>query len=402
MQPELASDRALQTDPRFAKYSAARQMLKDGPTHRYEGYVKSWDKLDDKDRIAFMNAVERGQTAGLPKWQQDQATVFRNMLDAAHAMEQAWGSTANYVEDYLPHLWDKPDEVKAYFQQFIKSLGPTWFQKQRSFNFINQGLAAGFHLRETNPAQLVLQRLYASADMIERMKLLNDLQDTYGVAKLAKDDDENLVAKGWTEINAPDRQRWLLAPDIQPLWMNAIEAKGLWGREGIIGSAFRGWMAIKNVWVPIKLAGSLFHPVHIFQINAAQAMSRAERRLFRGEFAEAGKAALDIVAGPVRVVIPGIAHLGKQARAAWLKAKEDRTPEEEFDVQRMADGGFVPQPSQELRINGKRAFEKALAKQDWVRILPAGRQTLDRNDPGADLRALDSVPQGGSLPQQSQ
>lgn len=389
VQPELMSDKALQADARFAKYNAQRQILKDGPTKRYEAFAKAWDPISDKDRIDFLNKLEHGDIASMPDWQKEQAMEYRRVFDLAHKIEQKYGSTAAYVEDYAPHLWKNKAngknaaQAREFFREYIKSLGPTWFQKPRTFDLIKQGLAAGFELRTTNPTELVLHRLYASADMIERVKLLQDLRDDYGMAIPAKNAEalghnsgHSLIADGWAPINAPDRQRWLLAPDIQPLWKNSVEAVGLWSNPGMVGDVFRGWMHFKNVWVPVRLAMTLFHPMHILQINMAQDMARMTGQFASGDYRGGAKSLTDIVAGPVKAAIPGVSHLGKDARAAWLKPKEDRTPTEQFMVQRFLDGGFVPQMSEELKIGAKRALSKALAQQDWWRVAPAATKRL--------------------------
>jgi hypothetical protein len=61
---------------------------------------------------------------------------------------------------------------------------------------------------------------------------------------------------------------------VQLLWKNGVEAKGLWQAEHLGGSMFRGWMALKNAWVPVKLALSAFHPLHVLHIDQANAFAR--------------------------------------------------------------------------------------------------------------------------------
>ncbi len=49
-----------------------------------------------------------------------------------------------------------------------------------------------------------------------------------------------LVRRGCRLINAPGRKKWVIAPDAQPLWKNAVDAKGLWQAEHLGGSIFHG------------------------------------------------------------------------------------------------------------------------------------------------------------------
>lgn len=66
----------------------------------------------------------------------------------------------------------------------------------------------------------------------------------------------------------------------------AVEAKGLWEAEHLGGSLFRGWMSIKNAWVPVKLALSMFHLVHVLGIDAANSFSLAWEELAKGRSVE--------------------------------------------------------------------------------------------------------------------
>jgi hypothetical protein len=154
---------------------------------------------------------------------------------------------------------------------------------------IDEGIAHGLKLKSSNPEDLVTMRLLSGVDMRQRMGLLTDLRDDYGLAVKAKGASADLVRVGWREINAPDRERWLLSPDVLPLWDNGVQAKGLWSNEGFAGNLFRRWMAFKNIWVPIKLALSLSHPLHVLHINAAEQMSRAWVEATQGHFYSAAK-----------------------------------------------------------------------------------------------------------------
>jgi hypothetical protein len=51
-------------------------------------------------------------------------------------------------------------------------VGPTWFQKKRSVDYITDGLAAGLKLKYTNPVDIVVHRLLSGVDMRQRMQLL--------------------------------------------------------------------------------------------------------------------------------------------------------------------------------------------------------------------------------------
>jgi len=361
VQPELASDKALQADPRFAQYRAASAQKKDAIVAKGDEDYRAWNKIPEDKRLDFVDKVERGDTTNMSSWAKDQAQNMRKRLDEAYALEKVYGSKSAYVDEYMPHMWKDAGAARQFFQTLAASnLGPTWFQKARLIDYIKQGLDHGLELKTTNPEDLVQQRLFASADMVERMSLLHDLRDTYGLAFEGKNLPPRLANEGWQKINAPDRQQWLIAPDIAPLWKNAVESKGLWANETGLGSAFRGWMAVKNSWVPIKLALSLFHPLHVLHINMGQDLARAFGQGIEGDIKGAAKSLGDVATGPVAAFTPW--HKGIKAKQAWLKSESERSPEEHFNVERMKEGGFSPQLSEQLRIHGARALSETYSR----------------------------------------
>jgi hypothetical protein len=304
------------------------------------------------------------------------------MLDQAQRDEAVYGSKAAYVEDYFPHIWEDAAKAREVFKALsaAQNLGPKWFQKERVFDLIEEGIKAGLKLKTTNPEELVSLRLMAGADMRMRMELLQELEKM-GLARRVKelnvrldiganggpqlDEGSGFAREGWAAINAPNMEQWLISPDIQPIWENAVESKGLWADEGIAGSAFKKWMAFKNIWVPIKLSISAFHPLHVMHINFNNDMARGLTQIIRGGDFVGGMrsmaGAFDMRQG-----------VGYDARQAWLKPREEQTPFERAIVDLMTDGGFVPQLSEQLRIAGRRSFQKAIDESRWLAAMPLG------------------------------
>jgi hypothetical protein len=419
-QPELISDKALTADPLFARYKSMQAMERDRVMAEAEEGHQMWRKVPEPDRLDYLDRVERGTAQ--PEEFKAAAERHKQILAEAYDMEKDAGSKAGYVQDYFPHIWLDPQMARDFVATRVAQIGPKWFQKERTFDFIKDGLEQGLRLKSTNPEDLVTMRLMSSADMRERVSLLQGLEDM-GLATRAEGAPGDLARAGWSAVNAPDMKQWLLAPDIQPLWKNAVEAKGLWANEGAVGSTFRGWMALKAVWVPIKLALSAFHPLHVAHINAfAEYPAIAWRQIGDGEIAgafktvaegfygtanaspglaagaTAGAVAGGVAAGPVGAVVggyvgglagdialraaqraglPEIPHAGREARSAWLLPDSERTPAQKAAVSLMNDGGFVPQISEEMKIAGKRSLEEAWDKSQWYKVLPlAAREAL--------------------------
>ncbi len=416
-QPELVSDRALTVDPLFAKYRSAQANEKDAVIRQSESEWNYWNKRGDAERIRFLDDVETAAFGAVPPdpRQAAMAKRYRAMLDANWAEEKRWGSQAAFVQDYFPHIWERPDDWRAFAEAKSAQMGPTWFQKKRTIDYITDGLAAGLKLKYTNPVDIIVHRLLSGVDMRQRMQLLYALKDE-GLTWNTTQGQSQLIDRGWRMIVAPDRKQWVIHPDVQLLWKNAVEAKGLWQDEHVGGSMFRGWMAFKNAFVPVKLALSAFHPLHVLHINYANGMGRAWDLLAKNHdpynaLKAVAKGFTDpIVAAPgasigallgttagASIGIPGwggiagamagsaLQGAGKRlgithdvrtraaaAKEAWgvrpnTRAFNALTPEQKADIALMHDGGFVPQLSEQLKIGAKRqlavAFQKALRRE---------------------------------------
>src|SRR3990172_674589 len=104
--------------------------------------------------------------------------------------------------------------------------------------------------------------------MREKTQLMQQLNKLGAASEVSNPADAAMYSRaGWQLIKDPVGKDWALHPDVQPMWKNVVESKGLWGHEGAAGCIFRKWMDFKNVWVPIKLSLSLFHPLHVSHIN---------------------------------------------------------------------------------------------------------------------------------------
>jgi hypothetical protein len=382
-QPELVSDKALQADPQFAKYKSASAQERDSIINRAEENYYAWNKMPEEQRYDFMDRFEKGEKFDDP-WMQERAETYREMLRQAHEDEAKYGSKAGYVEDYLPHIWKQPEKAAATFQNLAlpQSLGPKWFQKARYYDLISAGRESGLELKTSNPEELVTMRLLSGADMRQRMELLGSLEQM-GLAMPSEKAPASIAnpswrnAEPWQEISAPNKESWRLAPDVQPLWENAVNAQGLWANEGLAGNAFRGWMNLKNAWVPIKLALSAFHPLHVAHINLSNNISRALGETFgRGDQSLANRVtalptALTQSIFDMALALPvGTPMRGKTGREAWLTPTREQTPEQRAAVKMFTEGGFSPQLSEQLRIAAKRGFNDAINNGQYLKALP--------------------------------
>jgi hypothetical protein len=380
-QPELVSDAALRADPAFAEYVSRSRAARDQIIAQSEEDYQTIRNLSGADRQTVIDEWERpprkqAEREGfVPEVAEKEARPAQTLADAQPVVERQkmllessyWrekgaGLQAGYIDEYLPHLFDDPERARIFLANKTQQVGPGWFQKERVFETIKDAQAAGLRLKSNNIVDLVTHRLISGADMIERMNLMNRLQDM-NLARKVEDLETTprslrdspsateLGWMGWEPVNMPDGKQYLIAPDIKPLWNNVMAAKGLWANEGAPGSLFRGWMKFKTAYAPLKLSLSLFHAAHVYHIDFNQHMNLAWRRLGSMDL----DGALDSLKDAFRQ-----GEIGKEARNAWEIPEAERTPEQKQLVQFMNEGGFIPQVSKELKIKAQRDLENAM------------------------------------------
>jgi len=399
--PEQRSEGAARTDIAVAKYVSER--ARDRDAIQRQGY-QWWKKLNklpfDTDQLRIIDAAETGQhtpqdlVAKHGPWIDQMRSDIRKWLDNNYEYEKKFGSKASYFSDYFPHAWKDEDRAKNIFStdNMIKTMGPEWFQKSRTYDAIQLGLANGLEPRFNNLMDFVNHRLMSGDDMANKVKLLQDMQEL-GVATPVEKAAPYLTrpslvggTHAWQEVKAPNSEKWLIAPDAADIWKNGVEAKGLWSRTDAIGDGFRGWMKLKNLWVPLKLGLSLFHPVHVMHIAQVNNLSRALGETFgKGQqglarrFAAVPEAVFQSVMDPFLALPVGTGYRGKDIRNQWLTPREARTKQGEARLKLINEMGLSAQLSEELRHRGKGDFTNAIANNNYIKAIPGAAGAIFRS-----------------------
>lgn len=246
----------------------ARNLL-DGNYRAFDKVDKEWDPKTDRKgyilnrNLDFFHKFEHGIEQATP-WLRAADKMFRRLLKETFDAEKLEGAGTFWRDNYMAHMFKTQAEAERYNDWMTKRYGPSWFTKHRGFDDYAEAVRNGFEMKYTNPAEVVTQRMIAGISMMTKMRALHDME-RFGNA-YPTDAEEPLALKenGWQEIVAPNNEKWLISPESWPMWKNAIDREGdLWLRQDKMGAGFRGWMAIKAVWVPWKLAFSGFHLGHI-------------------------------------------------------------------------------------------------------------------------------------------
>lgn len=337
----------------------------------------------------------------------EEMLFHRDMMDKIFVDDALRGSTAEYRESYIPHLFDKTQingmKAHEFIEAKIKTLGQNWYQKTRMFDLMADAIKAGYKPRYENPIDFLTARWMASihsnllVDTAGRLKTLGYAVDTKSATPSQKE-----MMQGGLKIRLPDHSEWMIHPDAMTLFKNAFDNAGLMMRSDMLGSMYRGWMKIKTVWMPLQLAISGFHLLHVVaNINPVQNLTRAiklsqEKGDWVKNLADAGKLSLSqpIFNWPLDKIGMGFGKaidnlsgnrfsnaLGRQIAEDWHRTPAElaKLPmERQINVQLFKEAGVAPhQPKQDI-IGAKREWAKAWNDKSLA-MIPAGvRRVIEK------------------------
>jgi len=310
-------------------------------------------------------------------------------------------------ENYLAHIFEDAEGVSAYF---MKKYGSKWgdpgFIKDRSFDLYEEAVAAGFRPRYDNPEDIMLARQHASDIAEMHIGILNDLA-SYGLAirkvaareELVKEvDSEGKVSfrvkktpgterpESYARWRAPNGDVFWVEPQADAILQNAFKSKSLWEDKGVAGSAFKGFMSLKNALVPIRLALSLFHPLHVLGIDMSAGMTRGLSGMLSGTV-PAGKGLAEMLKSGLMYrpisELPGIRRLTKPLGWELMEAWKGRIPADKIKpetaaaLKTLTEMGVAPEMSSRFRSNARANFMNALrdAQGSWRGGRPGGATT---------------------------
>lgn len=350
----------------------AEQMQKDAMyLHRSEARRGFWNHRA-AEAAEFIRGFEKGEKFEDPLMNKA-AEGYRNWNKEIAAKEEKLGLEYEAVDNYLYHLFEDSQAVADFF---LQRFGPKWnnpkFIKDRSFDLYEQAIEAGHKPKFTNPEDIMLARQHASDVAEMRIQSLRDLE-TYGMAKKITDKDkarpEDFPSTEW---RSPTGEKYWVHNNASAVLHNAFNTKSLWNMRGIGGDAFRGAMALKNTIVPIKLAFSLFHPLHVLTIDNATGMVRASKELLSGKLnpaqwmAQMGQAAI------YKGIIDNPRSGNRILKAYQGKIKDaDITAVDRQALQYMAEGGMIPEMSSQYKTGAIKNFKDAVQKRSATALFHA-------------------------------
>lgn len=398
--PEELGKHGMRFDARLAQNKVAERNAYDAIAKTMQHLVEGADKWTPEAKRQF---IEDHETGNYPK-DDVQHNLFKQLMDSTYKMEHDVMGTdgeKNYKENYISHLWEKPEAMQKFFESQIKKFGQDWFIKKRSFELVSEGEKAGFKLRTDNPWEIGQLRLMAGQDQIQKFQMLKALERDGLAGQMVLKDDKRGIANSANlppamlndlatnnfRIIGPDSKAWYIHTDGAPLWKNAVEGRGLWENKTFAGDVFRGWQVLRNFWIPLKLGLSLFHPMHLATIHLASALAAAFENIAKGGSIFSKDTLKSLSMGlkmgfglreginPLRKIGGGTAD---HPYITALKTLPDkRTPDQQAIVQRYEEGGFTPLMSAQDTIDYRRNLLKALNQKELYKLpVPAIQAVL--------------------------
>lgn len=325
----------------------------------------------------FIDAFERGEQ--LPgKEMAEMRYRYRSWNHNITVQDAANGIHYEPKENYLYHAFEKGDEVAKWFEEkFGKKWGDPKFTKDRVFELYKQARDAGFKPLYDNPEDLMLARQHASDVAEMQSQILKDLEQ-WGLAKeVVKGEEPPKFAA--TRRRSPNGSWYWVDNHATQVLHNAFDTTSLWSAKGLKGDLFRGAMAVKNLIVPIRLAISGFHPLHVIHIDNAAATSRAWKDMLAGTKSPLSTFKEMLKSATLYRSFWENPKAGSRLIQAWdgRIAKEDLTSADAQSLRYMLEGGFTPHLSQDFKTNALQNFRTSLRTHSAKALWQAPLALLD-------------------------
>lgn len=348
----------------------AETMNKDAANHGLAAErIAFWEKVPPKEISEFISRFEKGQPQKDPALQKLDK-YLRDRADEIFKQDQANGIKYDPIDNYLYHIFDDGEKLARHFEaKYGKKWGNPGFMKNRTFDFYDEAVKAGFKPKFTNPEEIILARQHASDMAQMQVELLRDLE-SYGLAR-EKTKAQPDPPKGgqYNYRRSPNGKGYWVESTADAILHNAFDTKSLWSMPGIRGDIFKGAMFLKNSTVPLVLSLSLFHPLHLLLgMDSAAAMTRLTKEMMvsgGNPVKWFGKWLEQMSLGSKGIPLWGIID-NPRVGFRLLKAYQGKvdplklTAADRTALQYMNEGGFIPEMSTQFRSNAMDNFRKAV------------------------------------------
>lgn len=379
--PEALGKEAKIAGATLAKTMAEQMQSDSSYFHRAAARRTFWNKVGEGLSQGFIRDFEKGRVFVDERFDVA-AKAYREWNSKIAEQDRKLGIQYESRDNYLYHVFEKADELAAYFTKLHGSKwGDPRYMKERVFDLYDQAIKAGFKPKFTNPEDIMLARQHASDVAKMRIDALRELE-IYGVAKRVERGSPRRP-DGFSKVpyRAPNGELYWVHENAAAVLHNAFNTESLWTMKGIGGDLFQGAMFLKNTMVPIKLALSAFHPLHVATIDNATGMVRASKKLLIGEIKPLSwmKEMLQAVAykdlgketiGQLGSLFGRDPTGGNRLLKVWQGKILDGelTNADRISLQFMVEGGFIPELSSQYRTKALDNFRSAVERKSKTAI----------------------------------
>jgi hypothetical protein len=171
---------------------------------KFKDAIGAHDNDTVNDLRAFMDAGEGkpGATFLKPTDQAIADNLHTQLGDRWDKIQKILGSNEAGIENYLSHLWERPGRTAEDLTHTLYAKRPlegkAGFLRNRTYNYMSDGLDAGLKPITNNPIRMQLTTLY----QLDKFIMAHDVKDMYkdaGLVEWKKISEQH--APGWQKLN---------------------------------------------------------------------------------------------------------------------------------------------------------------------------------------------------------
>lgn len=351
------------------KNKGAEEFEIDKIYHATKKLVNDWNKVPKVKQMAFMLGMEKPEfLAGQSQAIKDMAATYKGRLDKTFETIGKVLPDLNYVEDYFPHFWEKPEQARNFFASTLAKApleGGKSFAKKRFFETIVAGLKEGYKLSTTNPEEMVRLAEANAWKFTTAHDIFNDMKKA-GYLKYAMGKDK---PEGWETVQDPMfvkmaatvdkngnpdlvRGAFYMPPDVAKL-VNDYLSPGL---KGPVKSFIQQYNNIKNLF---QLGVGFFHFGTTSLDSMVTGMTNGIQKLSAGNV----KGLLDLA---TLGNLPATLYRGFKAKSDWNAGKLTADTQSLMDAN--AKVGRQKMYSLDAKYNMMKAFGQLRADKDFSQL----------------------------------
>lgn len=374
--PEALGPEAKTAGATIAKHISKQIQADSMRGHQSAARRSWWIKNADMAR-GFIAKAERGERLKNP-WLEKARRIYARENKEIALQDKAAGFQYDEREHYMAHIFeDGKKAVDTIRAKYGKKFGDPAFIKERMWEMYEDALKAGAIPKYTNPEDIMQARWHASNIAKMRVDSLREMEQ-FGVAKKMTKEDHAPPGYPATQWRSPNGDWYWVHNDAHAVMHNAFDTKSLWEVQGFGGDAFRVVMGLKNRIVPIKLALSLFHPLHVITIDNATGMVRASKEMFSGQKTPIQWSVDMLNAARYKGFFDNPRQGGRILKLWQGKLKDHEvTDADRQALTYMFEGGLIPEMSSQYRTNSKQLFRDAMDKHSAVAVFHAPFAALE-------------------------